>query len=337
MIRFLFISVSFLTIATVSAQFKIATIVDQQTNEPIGLVDVYYKNLSLGTISNDDGKFQLAFEKDTITFSHINYITKEMLFSELQQIDSIYLEPNLFQLDEVVVYNYDLKSKIENLLINYNKYYLGSHTYDVTYKEVVRTNDVITRLAQIQLAFSSKSYKFNFNDLIKNQVEFNIINIDYAKLPSIDSSILAGSFVDNYGSIPVHLNFYLYYILKFTKEINIERITKSSNITTVQFSAPVYENDEVELKLNNSQLVFDNNTGAIIYLKFQADYLTDFSKEFSKRKNINYESKTNYHTQELRFSRQNNNKFQLSSFVFAISSDFKYNGKIENFLSTNNI
>lgn len=313
-----------------TAQQNVVKIFDSYSKEPIALANAYYKNLNVGSITNEDGELALKLENDTITISHVNYYTKHFLPSTLENQDTIFLKQKVLELDEVILYNFNLKEQLNNVVDKYTQLYPKNTTYLSTYKETLRINNVISRLAQAQIYFWDKSYKYDIKKSIHNQSEFNLVNTDYAKLPNLKSPAGQGAYLKNNYIIPAfHLNYHISYILELTQDINIEQVSKDSNTTRILFSALLHKDKSIAGKLVNSEIVFENKSGAITYIKLNIQIDGDFSNEFSKKKQIPYKSKTNFQSLELRFRAYTKNKFQLSSFRSDLIGEVKYEGNHE--------
>ncbi|MFK7814378.1 MAG: carboxypeptidase-like regulatory domain-containing protein [Maribacter sp.] len=93
---------------------------DSETNEPIPYVNIGIVKKDRGTVSTNEGKFELEIPSnlmnDTIKLSTIGYQSKSMLardFITVLKVNSIIkLLPEIMELDEVVVTNKNLKEKI---------------------------------------------------------------------------------------------------------------------------------------------------------------------------------------------------------------------------------
>ena len=101
-----------------SAQVAELTLLDVSTKQPISNVEAYYTRSLNGTITNEEGKLPIAVENDTFTLSHIGYATKKIFTDKTFAKATIYLNPQEIQLEEVVLYNFDLKKKVKYILDN---------------------------------------------------------------------------------------------------------------------------------------------------------------------------------------------------------------------------
>ncbi|SNR73546.1 CarboxypepD_reg-like domain-containing protein [Maribacter sedimenticola] len=91
---------------TVSAQTKVGGIVVDELGEPVSFANVFFKNSTEGTITNDDGRFYLESETDytTLIVSFIGYTEYELeLTSKVMYDLTITLGEAAEQLNEVVL------------------------------------------------------------------------------------------------------------------------------------------------------------------------------------------------------------------------------------------
>jgi hypothetical protein len=106
------------------AQNSIMTIKDSKTKEAISsvYVSIYKQNQSFETISNTDGKFKVPIQFDSIKFSHIAY--NALTIIERFKNEDVFLESKSVLLEDVKVYNLELKDKIA-LVVNLSMYLQG--------------------------------------------------------------------------------------------------------------------------------------------------------------------------------------------------------------------
>lgn len=83
------------------------TILDFSTQEPIMGANIYLKNTTIGTISNEDGKFLLQIpkenQKDTLIISSIGYKSFKTAVNDFDAEMPIFLDQDVASLDEVVI------------------------------------------------------------------------------------------------------------------------------------------------------------------------------------------------------------------------------------------
>ncbi|MEH0153372.1 SusC/RagA family TonB-linked outer membrane protein [Limibacter armeniacum] len=105
---------TFLGITELSAQeIKLSgSIKDQSTGEPLIGAAVMIKGENAGTITNLDGQYELMIKSDKgiLVVSYIGYIKKEVSINGRSVID-LALEPDMQQLDEIIVVGYGTTKK----------------------------------------------------------------------------------------------------------------------------------------------------------------------------------------------------------------------------------
>ncbi len=88
-----------------TAQTRVSGVVVDETGDPIPFVNVYFKNSSEGTITNDQGKFQLYSSNNhtTLIISYIGYQTLEHKLSNKNATNLKFVLKEGEQLQEVIV------------------------------------------------------------------------------------------------------------------------------------------------------------------------------------------------------------------------------------------
>ena len=157
------------------AQQKIATglIKDATTNEPIVYASVGIKDSHIGTISNEEGNFQITVPNAAkeIMVSCVGYKTAAITVSEFtSETKTIKLEPDEQLLDEVVVSKTPIEKILQELITTsrarFNKP-IVLHTY---YREFVKINGKYSKFSDGLLDYHiSGTTKKNKSDLIVKQ------------------------------------------------------------------------------------------------------------------------------------------------------------------------
>ncbi len=109
-----------LSLTSFSQNLAKGIIRNSENHKIIPYVNIGISKKNIGTISNEEGKFELEIpldlENDTITFSSIGYKSKsipvKLLLTNLKLRPFIELLPEIIELKEVVVKNKALKEKI---------------------------------------------------------------------------------------------------------------------------------------------------------------------------------------------------------------------------------
>lgn len=100
-----------LTFSTLSfSQYIEGKILDVQTKLPIEGVHVLVKGINSGTLTDENGNYFLSLSNtkvktDTLVFSHIAYTTKEIPYTKNNINYSVYLIPNITNLNEIEIRN----------------------------------------------------------------------------------------------------------------------------------------------------------------------------------------------------------------------------------------
>ena len=316
------------TATSLSAQVAELTLLDASTKQPIPNVEVYYTRSLNGTITNEEGKLRIAVENDTLTLSHIGYATKKIFTDKTFAKATVYLNPQEIQLDEVVLYNFDLKKKVKYVLDNYFKLYdTKAKILECTYREKFIRNDTLTRLYQVQLDWWSKSYRYtSFKQPLEKLLQIQLKNIDYSKMLSQEEVAARSVHLERTPMfIYLFVNTYLSFIDQFGENIDIKKVEKNKEVTKVTFNADIVINKKLNLKLENSVLVFDNTTNAVRKVIFN-DIHQGISDKISEKTKVPYKSITDNYRLELTLT-DYKGKLLFSSYYVRLIGAVEYKGK----------
>ncbi|MBO1883037.1 carboxypeptidase-like regulatory domain-containing protein [Capnocytophaga sp. Marseille-Q4570] len=313
----------FLLQSLLQAQTIEFTVLDATTKLPISNVEIYYTNSINGTITNEEGKAKIALENDTLTLSHIGYTTKKNFTDKTFAKATIYLNPQEIQLEEVVLYNFDLKKRVKYVLDNYFKLYdTKAKIVECTYREKMIRNDTLRRLYQIQLDWWSKNYVYQFKEPLNKNVQIHLKNTDYSKISNFEDGTNSAFFEPTFIFQYLHLNPYLVFLYN-AKNIQIKKVEKDKEHTIVTFDFDIISNKEI-IQFANSVIYFDNTTNAIKRIAFTQKPINGGG--VSEKKKIPYKTINNKGTWELTFTSYNN-KLLFSSFTVKMSCMFQYENK----------
>ena len=316
------------TATSLSAQVAELTLLDASTKQPIPNVEAYYARSLNGTITNEEGKLRITVENDTLTLSHIGYATKKIFTDKTFAKATVYLNPQEIQLDEVVLYNFDLKKKVKYVLDNYFKLYdTKAKILECTYREKFIRNDTLTRLYQVQLDWWSKSYRYtSFKQPLEKLLQIQLKNIDYSKMLSQEEVAARSAYVERTPMFMyLFVNTYLSFIDQFGENIDIKKVEKSNEVTKVTFNADIVINKKLNLKLENSVLVFDNTTNAVRKVIFN-DIHQGIKDKVSEKTNKPYKSITDNYRLELTLT-DYKGKLLFSSYYVRLIGAVEYKGK----------
>ncbi|MFM2156355.1 MAG: hypothetical protein RL516_1104, partial [Bacteroidota bacterium] len=146
------------------------TIVDAVTKEAIPYAAISFKNSFSGTAANESGFYQINistdYEKDSLQFSFLGYSRKVICVKDIKTNDSIFLNRNDFQLNEIVVRpnlpTFYIKEALKGIKRNYPKTPFETQAY---FREIFKENS--SYITCNEAVF--KSYYPNYQDTIKNQ------------------------------------------------------------------------------------------------------------------------------------------------------------------------
>ena len=316
------------TATALPAQVAELTLLDASTKQPIPNVEAYYARSLNGTITNEEGKLRIAVENDTLTLSHIGYATKKIFTDKTFAKATIYLNPQEIQLEEVVLYNFDLKKKVKYVLDNYFKLYdTKAKILECTYREKMIRNDTLTRLYQVQLDWWSKSYRYtSFKQPLEKLLQIRLKNIDYSKMLSQEEVAARSVHLERTPMfIYIFVNTYLSFIDQFGENIDIKKVEKNKEVTKVTFNADIVINKKLNLKLENSVLVFDNTTNAVRKVIFN-DIHQGIKDKVSEKTNKPYKSITDNYRLELTLT-DYKGKLLFSSYYVRLIGAVEYKGK----------
>ncbi|SHJ13866.1 carboxypeptidase-like regulatory domain-containing protein [Flavobacterium terrae] len=151
-----------------SQQNYVLFLKDSATKEPIQSATITVKNSGFGTVSNDEGAFQIyALNNAEITISHLQYKTTTITLDKIaDKTNTIFLDLNTLELEDIIV----TKEPIHELLYkavetSRNKFNkpIVLNTY---YREFVKVNDKYTRFTDGLIDYHMSGSKA---DLIVNQ------------------------------------------------------------------------------------------------------------------------------------------------------------------------
>jgi len=315
------------TTTTLHAQVAELTLLDTSTKQPISNVEAYYTRSLNGTITNEEGKAKITIENDTLTLSHIGYETKKIFTDNSFSKATVYLKPQEIQLDEVVLYNFDLKKKVKYVLDNYFKLYdTKAKILECTYREKLIRNDTLTRLYQVQLDWWSKNYVFHFNKKLNENIQIHLKSTDYSKMLSEEEIVARSVYLERAPMFMyLFLNTYLSLINQFGKNIEIKKVEKNKDITKVTFNADIEVNKNWYIKLENSVIVFDNVTNAVRKVVFN-DVDKNIADKISERTKTPFKSITDNYYLEITFG-DYKGKLLFSSYYVRLIGAIEYKGK----------
>ncbi len=192
-------------------------VTDAKTGEPIPFANIVFKNTTVGTITNMDGKYSIetTVKADSIQCIVVGYKTqsKKIINGRFQTIN-FELQPNVLSLQEVVVKTKKKRKTLASTLVDSmrahryenDKKYLDAYEYDVYNKVEFDINNITDKFRNKKVL---KPFKFIF---------------DY-----VDTSTVNGSVYLPFMLVETYSKFY--YLKSPPKKLEIIKASKISGIT----------------------------------------------------------------------------------------------------------
>ena len=171
-IRSVFILIVLFSVSlNVKAQtFEIqARVIDSSNFEPVSFSTVYGENMS-GTITDEQGFFRMQIPRnnafDTLYITCIGYIGNSIPINYLKQPgpDSIYLQPNIIELDEVEIQTKSKRTPKSKEIIKLSLLKMGDNypgtsiLYNGYYREYIRKNEDFINLFESIINLEDPGY-----------------------------------------------------------------------------------------------------------------------------------------------------------------------------------
>lgn len=167
-------------------------VADKETKEPLPFTNVIVQGTSIGTITNEEGIFELSFNKryknKKIIFSFIGYKNTAVPIKHFDEAGKmVFIEASTEALDEIVV---NAKNKYKELVdkaislipVNYSQEPVFMETY---YRELTKIDNNYTRFADAACSIQYSPYDdhFSFRQSQMNYMQFKRLEYDIKKVP----------------------------------------------------------------------------------------------------------------------------------------------------------
>jgi hypothetical protein len=267
-------------------QEKEITILDKDTRLPISLVNIFYKDLNEGVLTNADGMAKIRLKNYDLSFSCFNYsdtlISKEKIGS---LNDTLWLTPKAIILEEVIVQNSNLKKKLKYVLDNYDDLYVDYPTEkECSIKETFLFDNTYKRLFSAKLKWWSKDFYFDFKKNPQEFTKLSIGKIDCNKISSVDlefgepgfAAIITKSMIPHF-----YLNTIISVLFKNMEQTNSFIENKDNTYTTISYSTNWITDKKGTEYQHTGKIIFDNETNAVV--KLEDRFLYKEKKEQDKK------------------------------------------------------
>jgi len=145
------------------------TLLDAATNQPVAWASIAIVGVAMGTITNEDGNFELkipsTYRNDSVSISCVGYERLLIAISDYAGKSGLVfkIKPKNFQIQEInvtaesLIEQTILKTAIDKLL---NNYIQQAFHYDVYYRNQININQKQTKLREAALRiYDSKGYR----------------------------------------------------------------------------------------------------------------------------------------------------------------------------------
>lgn len=152
------------------------TVIDAKNKKPVEFVNIGILNKNQGVITNLKGEYNLkltkAYETDSITISHVNYYSVKILVNS-EKNQTIFLEPKITKLSEVVVSNKKRKTR---------KTGVKSYNRLLSMRVTSKNNDIIEVAQGIKIPSKEIKVKaINFNIRKWSKIDGVKVRINFYK------------------------------------------------------------------------------------------------------------------------------------------------------------
>lgn len=161
-------------INSVNNRYQIyGSVYDKKTGEPLAFANVAILGKSVGSVTNEEGNFNLKITEDHITdtmvISYIGYKNTYLPVSQLSLYSNkIYLEEDQFQIQEVVIRIEDPKLILHEALQNVKENYFTSPYYITAfYREIVTGDEKLQAITEAVIEVYKSPYWGMFSDQIR--------------------------------------------------------------------------------------------------------------------------------------------------------------------------
>lgn len=239
---------------------------DSKTFKPIPYVNIYseneLKNNFTGSISNENGEFNIINNKSKIIFSHINY--EPFSIESDGNLKEILLKSKNYVLDEIVISNERPKDYLKKI-IKLSKNKIDKNTLLKSYcREIVKVNNEYTKFSDALVDYYIKKGNGKANLVLGQHRALKSNNLNNENDKSIgndNSPINVKDYVKNAYDFET--------IEKLLKSDDYEferKIKKEANGDEYEYIG-IIPNEESDEMLNNGYVIIDPKSKSILEFK----------------------------------------------------------------------
>ena len=200
-------------------------ILDHESKTELSFANISVKGKSIGTISNEQGVFNLNISKslisDTLLFSYLGYKNTYISIEQLSLCENlVYLSSDKYKIKEVVVRGYDAKEILREAINKIkDNYYTDPYQIIAFYRELVIKGTELTTITEAVLNVYKSPYLGAYSDrikLLKGRKNEFYLNTDTVAL-KLKGGLFASLYLDlikNPQSFisEEHISFYKYFV-----------------------------------------------------------------------------------------------------------------------------
>lgn len=308
-------------------------VLDEMTKQPIENVSLFYSKLNEGTFTNTEGKAILKQNKSDLLISNPGY--KELILNpdQLKKSNTIFMNPQIVELDEVIVHSFDLKKALQYVLEHYNMLYVHApFEKECNFKETLSVENEPKRLILTKVNWWGKSYELKKN---YEELKLRLGAVEYSKNRALD--ILVDSpeenlpsntgFIETRSLVSVlYLNVFLKSFLASTGQCNINVEKSAADEIIVSYETDWIKNKDIETR-SIGKVIFDKQSKAIVEFVNEIEFKDMIVKKTTSvsRKDYSYETikKSTKHD----FYKNSDNLWTLKSLIATADLYIDYDKK----------
>ncbi len=309
---------------------------DKINNEPIQYATI--KTNEDYSISNENGVFEVNETQGKIFIQNISYKKIEIDYKFLKQKDTVFMSPNIYELDEVTILNIEDKynKMLKTILTDYA---LEPHQEKFYLRAVVRKNGDLYKIVDFSGFIEKKAlFSTRSKPMPKKNYSIQLENIRKVgkENRTVDFEMLSFEYFFNH-IVSMYLSPKIYDLsYEDTEDNDLSKITLTPKDTIQTFSRGQYIlNDdntfnEVEIEFNNQNASFQNAGN----VKFRTVYL--YTKTNFERNPLNEKIQLNKALHKARtevYDEKNNKDIFEVNYIFYASpiknKDLKNNVKLK--------
>lgn len=308
-------------------------VLDEITKQPIENVSLFYSKLNEGTFTNTEGKAVLKENKAALLISNPGYQDIILNPDQLKESNTIFMNPQIVELDEVIVNSFDLKKALQYVLDNYSKLYVSTaFEKECNFKETLSVENKLKRLILTKVNWWGKSYELKKN---YEELKLRLGTVEYSKNTALD--ILVDSpqenlpsntgFIETRSLVSVlYLNVFIKSFLATTGQCNINVEKSAADEIIVSYETDWLKNKDIESR-SIGKVIFDKQSKAIVEFVNEIEFKDMIVKKTTSVSKKDYSYETIKKTTRHNFYKNSDNLWTLKSLIATADLYIDYDKK----------